>query len=239
VPARVPVKNWMSGDPVVIAPTASALEAFDIMLERGIRHLPVVDERGVVVGVLSLDDLRAALPFPVSRDTPLLPDERSEAREWSVTDVMTYAPWTVAEDDSLADAAQRMAQERIGCLPVVDADQRITGLLSETDVLHALATTLWSDEVRERQGGEADLEALVDGLRRERDEIAARLGSPPAPADAPATRRLEALDRAIERAEKGRLAVCERCGAPIPPTRLRALPDTTLCIRCAGLVEGS
>ena len=46
-------------------------------------------------------------------------------------------------------------------------------------------------------------------------------------------RRIEAIERALERAEAGRLDVCERCGGKIALTRLRALPGTSLCVACA------
>jgi CBS domain-containing protein/RNA polymerase-binding transcription factor DksA len=267
VPSRVPVKHWMSGDPVSVSPEASALEALDRMIGRGIRHLPVVDAGDRVVGVLSIDDLRAALPFSVSLALPPAPAEREAAREWCVGDVMTYSAQTVGEDDSLAEAAQRMALQRIGCLPVVDPDGRLLGLLSETDVLHALATTIWSDELRERHGTEAQLDPLVAALRRERETLAARLDGLHAEErristdlhdtpgdladrgsaqhtvevlerfDEMAARRLEAVDRALDHAAQGRLGVCDACGGPIPPARLRALPGTTLCIACARAAE--
>ena len=149
----VDVKNWMSGDPVSVEAAASALEALELMLNHGIRHLAVLDSGRCVVGVLSLDDLRAVLPFPVRQRVMPSPKERMLAREWSVNDVMTPAPATVGEGASLAEAAQRMATLRIGCLPVVDEAGHLAGILSETDVLHALATALWSDEVRERRAG--------------------------------------------------------------------------------------
>ncbi|MDJ0849521.1 MAG: CBS domain-containing protein [Myxococcota bacterium] len=233
MPADVPVKNWMSGDPVVVAPAASAVEALDLMLKRGIRHLPVVDDAGVVVGVLSFDDLRAGLPVSVARNTPLSPPERDEAREWSVADVMTHGPHTIGEDASLAEAAQRMARERIGCLPVVDAEQRLAGILSETDVLQALATSLWTDEVRADRGGELDLDRLLDSLRRERRAITERLGRSDGAEQQLSAQRLAGIDRALAHATQGRLGVCDGCGGPISLARLRALPGATLCIACA------
>lgn len=269
MPGRVPVKNWMSGDPVSVSPEASALEALEQMIARGIRHLPVVDAERRVVGVLSIDDLRAALPFGVSLTTLPGLAEREAAREWRVGDVMTYSPQTIGEQDSLAEAAQRMASQRIGCLPVVESDGRLLGLLSETDVLHALATSLWSDEVRERQGVQAQIDPLVASLRREREAIASRLDglhnaerelssdlhdTPQDPADRGASqhavevlerfdemaaRRLEALDRALDHAAQGRLGTCDACGGPIAPARLRALPSATLCIECARAAESA
>ncbi|HUK62750.1 MAG TPA: CBS domain-containing protein, partial [Dongiaceae bacterium] len=54
------VEKWRTPDPVSIGPDATAAEALGLMSERGIRHLPVLDARRRVVGVLSLSDLRAA-----------------------------------------------------------------------------------------------------------------------------------------------------------------------------------
>jgi CBS domain-containing protein len=54
------IKPFMTGSPVSIEAGAGALEALDLMVEHGIRHLPVVEAQRRVVGVLSFDDLRAA-----------------------------------------------------------------------------------------------------------------------------------------------------------------------------------
>jgi CBS domain-containing protein len=54
--SKHPVKEWMSSDPVIIGPSATENEALDLMLERGIRHLPVIDEHRLV-GVISIRDV--------------------------------------------------------------------------------------------------------------------------------------------------------------------------------------
>ncbi|MFB3738989.1 MAG: cyclic nucleotide-binding/CBS domain-containing protein [Candidatus Velamenicoccus archaeovorus] len=51
-----PVADWMTRDPLTIAADADVLEARDLMLERGFRHLPVMDENALV-GIVSLRDL--------------------------------------------------------------------------------------------------------------------------------------------------------------------------------------
>jgi CBS domain-containing protein/RNA polymerase-binding transcription factor DksA len=266
---KAPVKEFMSGDPTSIDADASALEALDLMVDRGIRHLPVVDARQQVIGVLSVEDLRAALPVSVGPKTALTPEQRALIRDWRVGEIMTHQPETIGPDASLARAAETMAERRVGCLPVIDESGRLAGLLSETDVLHALATRLWTEEVREqRRSRSTELDSLVAELRAERQRIASRLDEYHAEErrltaeprevpmdssdaaqdlrsleeieglDALAARRLHAIDRALDRAAQGRLSVCERCGGPIPVTRLRALPGTTLCVTCARAAEG-
>jgi DnaK suppressor protein len=50
-------------------------------------------------------------------------------------------------------------------------------------------------------------------------------------------RKLEAIDHALQRAQQGTYGICERCGAPIDPARLEALPETTFCMPCKAMVE--
>jgi acetoin utilization protein AcuB len=257
------VKAFMSGDPVAIRADASALEALDLMLDRGIRHLPVIEGASHVIGVLSIDDLRAALPVSVSNRRALSPEERVVVREWQVGEIMTYAPATLKSGGSLQQAAETLADLRIGCLPIVDEAGCLEGMLTETDVLHALANSLWSEQVPARRERESEFESLVEQLERERTRLVAQLdhyreveldlsaAQHDQPMDDPergadlrevrlaetmdalAARRLEAIDRALDHAAQGRLSLCDRCGGSIPVTRLRALPGTTVCVACA------
>lgn len=257
------VKEWMTGDPLTIAPEASALEAHERMLHRGIRHLPVIDARGELVGMLSIDDLRAALPVDLGLGGPLDPSQREIAAGYCVAEIMTHRPEVIRSESGLDEAAQRMADRRVGCLPVVTSDGQLEGILSETDVLHAIATSLWTDRVRERRGRANELALLIEDLRAERERIrrevvanadedrvledASRgdgLDLPERAADVSgarlartlhemAFRRLTAIDHALARAERGPLNRCERCEGEIPIVRLRALPGTTLCVACA------
>ena len=255
------VRDWMTFKPVAVHEDGAALEAFDQMVEKGIRHLPVVDAGNHVIGVLSIDDLRAAFPFDVSWQRPLDPLDRGEVQGHRVSDVMTWAPFTVKAETTLEHAARLLSEHRIGCLPVVDARQQLVGILSETDALHALDAVLRSgaapvgkrkdepenvlDELWAERG------RLVEQIAKWKETERALLDESHDPGDlvdratdagaiatleplsARAERRLRAIELAIERADHGRLGICERCAGRIPRTRLRAIPETTLCVRCA------
>lgn len=101
-----------------------------------IRHLPVVDDSGRVVGILSQRDLFfgalvRALGFgSASRDRTfgVIP----------VKEVMTENVITTAPDTPVGTAAQLMFERRIGCLPVVE-DGALVGILSESDIVAAVA----------------------------------------------------------------------------------------------------
>lgn len=240
------IKAWMSGDPLWIEPEAGALDALERMQERGIRHLPVLDAERRVIGVLSLDDLRAALPFPVTlRQRPSL-EQRESALEWTVAEVMTHAPATLREGAELAEAAEQMAERRISCLPIVDAEGRLAGILTETDLLHALATLLWSDRVRRGPlRGEDELSHLVGELRRERDAIGARLDRYHSLERELATHPgREPLDTSEAGADRTELQLTERLDA-LAARRLAALDHALdraaqgslgVCERCGGRI---
>ncbi len=49
--------------------------------------------------------------------------------------------------------------------------------------------------------------------------------------------KIEEIDRALQTAKKGTYGICERCGNPIDPARLEALPETTLCVKCKNALE--
>ncbi len=259
---QTPVKQLMTGSPIAVDAETSALAALDLMVEHGFRHLPVIDGARHVVGVVSLHDLRAAFPIPVSLRRPPSAEERASLRDLGVAEVMSYAPETATEEIALEDAVQRLTDHRIGCLPIVDAEGRLEGIFTETDALHALSTVLFSDRLREGGKSRAPVD-LAEGLRAEHARLAAKLRGyerteqdltaqrREIPLDLPehasdvteasltegladiAARRLRALEHALERAERGRLEVCESCGGAIAPGRLRTLPGTTVCIDCA------
>lgn len=223
------VKSFMTGKPISIDAESPAIAALDLMVEFGIRHLPVIDEERRVRGVVSIDDLRAALPFSVRLTTPPGIEARQDASDLLVGEVMTFAPTTLRYDASLEKAVACMIDGRFGCLPIVDEEGHLEGILTETDLLHALATSLWSTRERETP---ARQEELVPALERERDQIIEEIEEIEELAGF-ASKRLKSIESALARAERGELGVCESCGGRIQESRLRVLPGTTVCARCS------
>lgn len=126
------VRQWMSSPPVVALDRLSAPGALWRMEERKVRRLPVVDERGRLVGIVTRSDLETKLgPYPISW-------RRLKLR---VTDVMTPSPFTVSPDDPLERAAQTMLTQRVSGLPVVEAG-RAVGILTESDLFRAFCELL-------------------------------------------------------------------------------------------------
>jgi acetoin utilization protein AcuB len=190
------------------------------VVDAGIRHLPVVDTRARLVGVISIDDLRAALPFAVSLRRPPGVDEREIARDVSVAEVMTHGPITAMPTTTVAEAAAMLVRHRIGCLPVVEGAS-LVGVLSETDVLRGVASAAPVRGSRAQDARKHELELLAGDLRAERTRILRRLGrvqqiereSTQEQREIP-TDRVEQAEHAIQRAVLGhpeaRLSAADR-----------------------------
>lgn len=119
------VREWMSAHVISVSPAATAADAFSLMAERHVRHLPVV-EFGHLMGVISLGDLRE---LQASGGTETA--ERVRVRAMMQDAVVIAQP-----EEKLVAAAERMLQHKIGCLPVV-VDGKVAGMLTETDILRA------------------------------------------------------------------------------------------------------
>ena len=227
----------MSPDPITIDPGATVLSALDQMVDEGVRHLLVVDARGQLVGVLSIDDLAAVVPVPVSLHRRLEGRDRRDLSAMKVGEVMSYGPDTVMPDTSADEAARRMALKGFGCLPVVDAQGRVEGILSETDLLEAFAAQSAGSEIDRAAFARSRDERLVETLRGEAERLAQSLPLYDQVGPSLAVERLKSLEEAIVRAERGELHSCSRCKGRISGSRLRVLPSTTLCSRCARELE--
>jgi acetoin utilization protein AcuB len=164
------VKDRMTPSPVTITPDTSFPEAFRIIKERGIRHLPVVDEQQKLIGVVARTDLLHASP---SMAVPSNIFEMSYLlANLHIREVMSSPPITVFEDAPLEEAARVMVEKKIGCLPVM-RDGTLVGMITETDIFETFVEVLGGKEASLR------VTVLVSDVRGELARIAgviARLG---------------------------------------------------------------
>ena len=117
--------------------------ADDLMKQKRIRHIPVLDEEGRVAGILTQRDLfRGALVRALGFGSNA---EEQMLHSLVVKEVMTTEPKTVAPDVLLAEAAQRMVDEQVGCLIVMENDEMI-GILTEGDFVRLAAAAAWGVE---------------------------------------------------------------------------------------------
>ena len=132
----MPVKNWMTTDVVSVGPDTSLLKVGKLMKDHHIRRIPVVDEAGQVIGIISDRDVRDASP---SKATTLdMYEMHYLLAELKAKNIMTTKPITVKPTDTVEQAALIMLDHKVGGLPVVDESGKLVGIISDHDVFKAL-----------------------------------------------------------------------------------------------------
>ena len=133
------VRDWMSRQVTTVRPETKLDAAAALMRDRNVRHLPVVDGVGRLVGIVTARDLRQALFAPaVLAERTDLP---AVLGTLTVGDVMTRGVVSVRAVTTIREAARVMHERRLGALPVVEGG-RLVGILTETDVLRAFQELL-------------------------------------------------------------------------------------------------
>ena len=134
----------MSRDVIAIAPTAPLREALDLLRRHHIKILPVTDERARVLGVVTQTDIldktvwdRRGPRLGLGRRLRLTLS-RGRAPFGSVEDIMTHSVTSVRPETQIADVVLQMSDVGLHHLPVVGADERLVGIISQTDLIAAL-----------------------------------------------------------------------------------------------------
>jgi acetoin utilization protein AcuB len=131
------MREKIQKNPVTINPEASFYEARNLIHEKGIRHLPVVDKNNSLVGIVTDRDIREAAPS----DATLLSVQELNylLGKLKVSSFMTPKAKliTITPDTLIEEAVQLMHDNKIGCLPVVEG-KKLYGIFTETDALDHL-----------------------------------------------------------------------------------------------------
>jgi CBS domain-containing protein len=133
------VQDWMTENPVTIAPDATLAEAYDLMLEREVRRLPVIDRE--LVGIITFGDLLREVPVTgeeADTETRLLLNEKR------VREVAVYDPITINPSATIQEAAERMLEYQVSGLPVV-RNGKVIGMITESDIFR-LVVESWAEE---------------------------------------------------------------------------------------------
>lgn len=133
------VADVMTRSVITIAPTSSIGAAIELMRQHGFRRLPVVDDDGRLVGIVTDRDLRQATNSPLVLREKWYSEFLLEAIK--VRACMTENPLTVEPSTPLIDAARTLRQRKIGGLPVVQ-DEQVVGMVTVTDMLASLIQLL-------------------------------------------------------------------------------------------------
>lgn len=130
------VRDRMTSPAITITGDIPFQDALKLMQERRFRRLPVVDDKGRLVGIVAERDLLYASPSPA---TSLSVWELNYLlSKVTVKGLMTREVVTTTPDTTIEDAARLMLDKGVGGLPVMDEDNHPIGMITETDIFKTL-----------------------------------------------------------------------------------------------------
>jgi CBS domain-containing protein len=159
-----------------VGPDDTVAHAVRLMLQKRVSGLPVVDSAGRLVGMVTEGDFLRRSEIATQRKRPRwleilmghgkLADEYTRSHGRKIHEIMTEDPVSIGEDASLEQIVSLMEKRRIKRVPIV-RDDRVVGIVSRANLLHALASL--SKETTSRPAGDADIrKALLAELGKER-----------------------------------------------------------------------
>lgn len=138
---QLSVHDLMTHAATTVTPDMHAREAVEIMVRKKLRSLPVVGERGEVVGIVTeWDIMRALLPHIPSAGDAARDEEEEQTEEEEdrlVRDVMTRSVMCVSEEMGLQEAVNLMLNKKVEQCPVVK-EGSFTGMLTRSDIIRKL-----------------------------------------------------------------------------------------------------
>lgn len=130
------LKNWMTREVITVTPETSMMKVSKILKDKDIHRVPVVDDQGRLMGIVSDRDVKDASP---SKATTLDVHELYYLlSEIKIKDIMTRNPHTINVEATVEKAAVEMLEKKIEGMPVVDDDQQVVGIVTDTDIFKVL-----------------------------------------------------------------------------------------------------
>lgn len=139
------VSERMAIDLITIHPDITIGEARKIMMENSIRHLPVIDDKGLLVGMVTDRDMRDAMPSTLKKKGDY-EKTLSTILQYPISDIMTRDLITIYAYYTIQDTLLVIRKKKVGALPVVDEDGYLKGILSTRDLLSAFVEVMGIDE---------------------------------------------------------------------------------------------
>ena len=129
------VRDWMATPVRTVDEKTPVADAYKLMMELGIRRLPVMHD-GKLAGIITLGDLREARPSPASSLS--IYELNYLLAKLTVGEVMTHNPYAISADTPIQVAAKLMYDRKVGGLPVVDKNGYPIGIITESDIFRML-----------------------------------------------------------------------------------------------------
>ena len=135
------LKEIMIKDPITLNIDESFCRVAQIFQEKDIRHLPIVNAQGLILGVISQRDLnRIASPKKGPNGEYLY--DPAELSKYLLKQHVIQKVFSLSPEDTLEKAVAIMAEKKLGCMPIVDPAGKVVGIVTVTDLLKLFLKTL-------------------------------------------------------------------------------------------------
>ncbi|RZQ54097.1 CBS domain-containing protein [Pseudoalteromonas phenolica] len=134
------VSELMTADPFAVHHQSTVKEVHDLMREKNIRHIPVIDAQGILKGMLT-QKIMVAQVMKIMATFGSNAIERKE-KQIIAQDIMATDFASIRPEQSLSEVAQFFAKNRHGCMPVVDEEGKLLGILTSSDFVRLAAALL-------------------------------------------------------------------------------------------------
>jgi acetoin utilization protein AcuB len=159
------VNHRMTANPITATPKTTYREAMKLMQDNHVNHLPIVTDKGKLVGLVTQEDMLSASPSPVTSLSVF--EIYSLLDKITMERIMSKPVLAVDEHCSLPAAARFMVDNDVGCLPIMDGD-KLVGIITDTDIFKAFIEVM---------GGGQPGSRIEVGLPDEKGQLAATLSA--------------------------------------------------------------
>lgn len=130
------VTNYMTTPPITILPDELMVKVRSLIKENHFRHVPVVDENNILLGMITDRDIRSAYPSTAVLDEDYA-DELEKIDNTKVKEIMSRDVVSLNEYSTLDDALILLDAKKVGAMPVLNSDGNVIGIFSIRDLLLA------------------------------------------------------------------------------------------------------
>lgn len=152
----ITIEDFMTSEPYTLCETDSINDAWGIMIEKHIRHIPVIDDENHVLGLITQRDVLAATePGAIQEAKSASHELKSDV---TLAEIMTRDVKLIHKEDSLRQAALYLQSHKFGCLPVISGGS-LVGIITDSDFIDIAINLLEQAEITEDDGFAIDDES--------------------------------------------------------------------------------
>jgi CBS domain-containing membrane protein len=157
----ITIDEFMTPEPYTLRETDSINDAWEVMVGKHVRHIPIIDDHNHVLGLVTQRDVLAATePVAIVEAETASHEIKSGIR---LSEIMIRDVKVIHRSDSLRKAALYLQEHKYGCLPVVE-DDRLVGIITDSDYIDIAINLIEQAELAEE---EIDLEVEADDVMDE------------------------------------------------------------------------